>query len=128
MFDFLKPEVSGIKNVLSAYDAYAQSIWGRPGGGIMPSMMRDFSTAYFRYRFGPPFITNPTRSINMINIAEQTNDTISNEYHGGQVTIYSILVGMMTAENIRTDRIDFDAIRRILSKNERRLLDEIIGF
>jgi hypothetical protein len=35
---------------------------------------------------------------------------------------------MMTAENIRTDGIDFAALRRFLSKGQRMLPAEILGF
>ncbi len=128
MFDFLKPEVSGMKNVIIAYDTYAQSIWGRRGGGIPHSMMSEFATWYFKHRFGQSVILNPVRSQNMIAIAEARTHEVATEYFNGQITVLAILIGMMTAENIQTDGIDFAALKRLLAKGERMLPAEILGF
>ena len=128
MFDFIKPEVSGLKNVIIAYDAYALNIWKRKGGGIPHHRMSEFATCYFNYRFGPPLILNPVRSQNMIAVAEAKAQQVAAEHFNGQMTVYAVLVGMMTAENIRTDGIDFAALRRFLSKGQRMLPAEILGF
>lgn len=128
MFDFIKPEVSGMKNVIIAYDTYAQSIWGKRGGGIPHSMMSEFATWYFTQRFGPPLIINPVRSQNMKAVAEAKAHQVAAEHFNGQMTVFAVLVGMMTAENIRTDGIDFAALRRLLSKGQRMLPAEILGF
>lgn len=128
MFDFIKPEVSCMKNVIVGYDTYAKNIWGRRGGGIPNSMMSDYATWYFKLRLGPPLILNPVRSENMIAIAEAKAHQVAAEYFNGQITVYAILVGLMTAENFRTDGIDFSALRRLLSKGERMLPAEILGF
>lgn len=128
MFDFIKPEVSGMKNVIIWYDQYAQSIWGKKGGGIPHSMMSEFATWYFKHRFGPPLIMNPERSQNMMSVAEAKAHQVTADHFNGQMTVYAVLVGMMIAENIRTDGIDFAALRRLLSKGQRMLPPEILGF
>lgn len=128
MFDFIKPEVSGMKNLIIAYDVYAKNIWRKSGGGIPSSMMSDFATWYFKQRLGPPLIFNQIRSQTMIAIAEAKTSEIAHVYFKGQITVYAILVGMMTAENIRTDKIDLSALKRLLSKGDRMLPDEILGF
>ena len=128
MFDFIKPEVSGMKNVIIWYDKYAQSIWGKKGCGIPHSMMSEFATWYFKHRFGPPLIMNPERSQNMMSVAEAKAHQVTADHFNGQMTVYAVLVGMMTAENTRTDGIDFAALRRLLSKGQRMLPSEILGF
>jgi hypothetical protein len=116
MFDFIKPEVSGMKNVIIAYDTYAQNIWGKKGGGIPHSMMSEFASWYFKQRFGPPLILNSVRSQNMIAIAEAKAHQVAAEHFNGRTTVFAVLIGMMTAENIRTDGIDFAALSPITSK------------
>jgi hypothetical protein len=130
MFDFIfKPEISAMKNVLIAYDSYSQSIsLGRKGGGIPFSMMGEFASWYFKQRLGFPLIINPVRSQNMITIAEATTRRIAEQNHGGQITVYAVLLGLLTAENIRTDKIDFVALRNLANKGVRRLPPEILGF
>ena len=129
MFDFIfKPEISAMKNVLIAYDSYSQSIWGRKGGGVPDPMMGEFASWYFKQRLGFPLIINPVRSQNMITIAEATTRRIAEQNHGGQITVYAVLLGLLTAENIRTDKIDFVALRKLANKGVRRLPLEILGF
>jgi hypothetical protein len=129
MFDFiLKPEISAMKYVLKAYDSYAESLWGRKGGGITHSGMADFSTWCFKQRLGYPLILNPVKSQNMIAIAEAKVRQTADQYHSGQITVFAVLVGLLTAENIRTEKIDFAALRRLVEKGNRKLPPEILGF
>ena len=117
-----------MKNLVRAYDSYTLSLWGRKGGVIPLSMMNEFATWFFKIRLGPPLIINPIRSRNMIAIADATAHKIAAEHFNGQITVYCILIGMLNAENMRTDNIDFSALRRVLSKGERMLPVEILGF
>jgi hypothetical protein len=128
MFDFIKPEVSSMKSVIFAYDTYAKNLWRRKGGGIPNSMMSDYATWYFKIRLGPPLILNPVRSENMIAIAEAKAHQVAAQNYNGQITVFAILIGLMTAENCRTDRIDFAALGRLLSKGERMLPSDLLGF
>lgn len=123
MFGFLKPEVSGLKNVLNAYFTYKSK------HGLLADLnhdqLRDFAYWYYSIRLGPQIVGN--RSQIMEKIANERFEYIS--HSDGKPTIASILQGLLIAEGKEASStvfFDMRALARLRDKYPP-ISDEIMG-
>jgi len=109
MFDFLKPEVSGIKNVIISYFAYKQH--NEIQGDIPLDQMDRFAEWYFNFRLGPPLVS-PSDAYRMQNIAREN----LKERHTDHITLLDILYALMASEGMGGRSLDISAIKKVFSK------------
>ncbi|MDA8973881.1 hypothetical protein N9215_00625 [Akkermansiaceae bacterium] len=111
-FDFLKPEVSGFKNVLNGYFSFkAQS---GISDEIAGELLKTFAVFYYQQRLGPPLIRDEYRMLKMYNCAMRTAESIVEQEGGWYLT--TILKGLLAAEGLDWRDIDYTAIRRVSFK------------
>lgn len=97
MFDFLKPEVGGLKNVLNAYFAYK----AQNGiiGDVPADDMLEFAHGYYRVRLGPPLV-----SVSKARGVQAAAHTALQHYmasgHSPHVTLVGVLLGLLAAEGM----------------------------
>lgn len=113
MFDFAKPEVSGLKNVLKMYFIFKEMNYAIDD--IAPSQMDEFAQWYFTQRLGPPLIPHG-RSEKMQSTAVTTTLTCRAMEGNGNITILHILFGLMAAEGISGKSPDIAALVRTFNK------------
>ena len=113
MFGFLKPEVSGLKNVLNAYFKYKNQF------GIMTDLnsdeLRGFADWYYCIRLGPQMMG--VQSEIKIKIARERFDYLSRDNQGP--TIMTVLQGLLIAEGkdaASTMFFDHRALARLRDK------------
>jgi hypothetical protein len=88
MFDFIKPEVNGLKNVLNAYFAFKNQQGIR--GDVPEDRMLEFAYYYYGIRLGG--------AKSQTAIAELNRYLASG--HSSNVTIVSVLLGLLAAEGM----------------------------
>lgn len=94
MFGFLKPEVSGMKNVLNAYFTYKTQ--NGISSDLNPDQLREFAYWYYSIRLGPQL--TGAQSELKTRIAKERFDYISQMNHDG-FTLVTVLRGLLLAEN-----------------------------
>ena len=97
MFDFLKPEVSGLKNVLNAYFGFKQQF--SIIGDVPPEKMEEFAQWYYSIRLGPPMIP-AEKAYQMQSTAMATVESCLASGRCPNVTIIDILFGLLAAEGM----------------------------
>lgn len=112
MFGFLKPEVSGFKNVLNGYFQF-QAQTGLLEG-VESDLVKTFAVFYYQQRLGPPLIRDSARSIQMYNVAMRTAEAVAEAE--GSWTLVAILKGLLAAEGIDWRGIDYVALRKAAFK------------
>ena len=126
MFDFLKAEVSGFKNVLHGYFAYINQ-YGRSHSDMQNSaFFRQFAEYYYSVRLGPPLVSSSLDAASMQQIAWRTLERLTPS-RGWNLLV--VLEGMMLAEGIDFESADLDisALRKALKKFQP-IPDVILGF
>jgi hypothetical protein len=95
MFDFLKPEVSGMKNILNAYFSFKNQVGII--GDIPEEQMMEFARWYYGIRLAPPLVSESKsvmmRATAMCQLISFTNSTPHN-----RITLVGILIGLLVAE------------------------------
>lgn len=110
MFSFLKPEVSGMKNILNAYATYKQQM------GVMADLsseqMFEFADWYFRLRLGPQMVGSDSPL--KFSIARERFAAFA----GSNPTFINILQGLLIAEGQDGNALFFDdrAIAKVFDK------------
>ena len=114
MFDFTKPEVSGLKNVLKAYFNIKQ----RQGlsDDLPPEMMAEFAWWYYDFRLGPPLVS-AANAVVMHATAERAMKSFSASNFGGNINLICILYGLMAAEGMPGANLDLQALRKVFDKH-----------
>jgi len=113
MFDFLKPEVSGLKNVLNYYFAYLKNM---PNSSeLTPEQMNDFTAWYFSIRLGQPLFSE-SKSIELTSKAWRIIASRQQNKMVPRILLSEILFGLLEAENQLPKVIDMDAIQKTLKK------------
>ncbi len=112
MFGFLKPEVSGFKNVLNGYfDFKART-------GVLEDdseeYLREFADYYYQIRLGPPLVRDPIKAMQMNSIAMRTAESLAQSQGGWSLIV--ILKGLLAAENMDWQNIDMVALRKLSFK------------
>ena len=112
MFDFLKAEVSGFKNVLNGYfDFKAQT------GTLENSdddILKTFALFYYQRRLGPPLVRDSIKAMQMYNLAIRTAESLAESQ--GSWDLIIILKGLLAAENMDWQNIDMVALRKVSFK------------
>ena len=126
MFDFLKAELSGFKNVLFGYFAYINQ-YGRDDYDMrIPVFFKQFAEFYYSTRLGPPLVSSPLEASHMQQIAWKYIEMFTPS-RGWNLLV--VLEGMMTAEGIDFESADLDisALRKVLKKFPP-IPEDILGF
>lgn len=113
MFDFIKPEVSSLKNVLEMYFIFKEMHFLIDD--IPPAQMDEFAEWYFTHRLGPPLVSHD-RAPQMQSVAASTTLACRNMEGDGNITIIHILFGLMTAEGMGSKTPDISALIRTFNK------------
>ena len=107
MFGFLKPEVSGFKNVLQGYFSF------KANSGLIndaEELLKTFAVFYYQQRLGPAVVGDQMRSLQMYNLAMRTAESIAEQE--GCWTLVTILRGLLAAEGMDWQNLDFVALRK----------------
>jgi hypothetical protein len=93
MFDFLKPEAAGMKNVLNGYFAFKN----QNGfiGDVPIEHMENFAEWYFSVRLGPPLVP-PAKAAAMQSTAFATLQG----RRSANVTLVDVLLALLAAEGM----------------------------
>jgi hypothetical protein len=113
MFDFLKPEVGGMKNVLNAYFKYKSN--QNISGDIPRDQMMQFAQWYYGVRLAPPLVS-AARGTTMRAVAITTMIEICNPIPQNPITLFAILIGLLVAEGQMTREPNFDLIAKVFDK------------
>jgi hypothetical protein len=113
MFDFLKPEVSGLKNVLMAYFAFKQQHFII--GDVPTELMHEFAQWYYAFRLGPPLIP-AHKAQQMQATAHRTVDQCLAYESRANVTLVDVLLGLLAAEGITNRSPNSVALGRMFDK------------
>ena len=109
MFDFLKPEVTGIKNVLNGYFAFKNQMGII--GDVPPERMEDFAKWYFSVRLGSPLLTQSKSA------AMQAAAYVAlSGRRTSHVTLIDVLLGLLAAEGMGDRRPNTLAIGKVFDK------------
>jgi hypothetical protein len=109
MFDFLKPEVSGMKNVLNGYFAFKNQCGVI--GDVPPEHMESFADWYFSVRLGPPLVT-PSNAASMQAIAHAT----LRGRRSNHITLVDVLLALLAAEGMGDRNPNCVAIGKVFDK------------
>ncbi len=96
MLDFLKNEVSGLKNVLNAYFAFKNHLL--LSGDLLPEQMEQFAQWYYSFRLGPPMI--PEHKAYLMQQTALSYARQKNYSQYSSMTILDILFGLLQAEDV----------------------------
>jgi hypothetical protein len=113
MFDFLKPEVSGLKNVLNAYFAFKQQF--SIIGDVPPERMNEFAHWYYAIRLGPPMIP-AHKAHQMQTTALSTVEQCLASGRCPNVTLVDVLFGLLAAEGMTGRSPNSVALGRMFDK------------
>ena len=113
MFDFLKPEVSGLKNVLMAYFAFKQQYFII--GDVPPERMKEFAIWYYAFRLGPPLVP-VHKAQHMQATAHKTLDQCLALGRCPNVTLIDVLFGLLAAEGVTNRSPNSVALGRMFDK------------
>ena len=125
MFDFLKPEVSGFKNVLNGYFAYTNQFDRSDSDMRNSAFFEDFAEYYYSIRLGPPLVSNPADAVRMKTNADLTSRQLKGS--DGSWNLLIILKGLLAAEGMDYHNIDLAALRKLLNKFPP-IPEDILGF
>lgn len=123
MFDFIKPEVSGLKNIIQMYQAYKAEHYLIDD--IALEQMEDFAQWYFGHRLGPPLVP-VQRSMQMQSVAATTTLMCKAVDGSDNITLMHMLFGLMAAEGMGGRSPDIPALIRTFNKYPR-ISSEIRG-
>ncbi len=107
MFDFIKPEVSGFKNVLNGYFAFKAQT------GFIDDeseLLKSFAVVYYQQRLGAAVVGDQVRALQMYNFAMRTAEAIAEEE--GRWTLLTILRGLLAAEGMDWQNLNYVALRK----------------
>ena len=125
MFDFLKPEVSGFKNVLNGYFAYITQFDRSDSDMRNGAFFKDFAEYYYSIRLGPPLVRDPMKALQMNTLAMRTAKSLEDSH--GSWNLLIILKGLLAAEGMDYHNIDLAALRKSLNKFPP-IPQDILGF
>ena len=112
MLDFMKPEVSALKNVLNGYFAFKSQ--NSIPGDLLPQQMEEFARSYYAIRLGPPLIS-VERAIQMQETALGIVCSDSKLSSGPTITLVDIMYGLLFAEGV-IRAPDGNALRKVFKK------------
>lgn len=109
MFDFLKPEVSGMKNVLNGYFAFKNQ--NGILGDVPPEQMETFAKWYFSVRLGPPLVAASKASV--MQALAHANLSCHRMDH---LTLVDVLLALLAAEGMDNRNPNSVALAKVFDK------------